>query len=99
MRTSVALGAPMATSACENTSRTSTEGTLRLNRSGSTPISAGGALGTKSVAAAASAEAKRLKAGGAIAIVDEGGNLLYLERLEGTFPAAQFPDANFIIVS
>jgi len=44
--------------------------------------------GAKSVAAAASAEARRLGAGGAIAIVDEGGNLLYLERLEGTFPAA-----------
>ena len=26
--------------------------------------------------------------GGAIAIVDNGGNLVYLERLDGTFPAA-----------
>jgi glc operon protein GlcG len=44
--------------------------------------------GAKAVAAAATAEARRLNAGGAIAIVDEGGNLVYLERLENTFPAA-----------
>jgi uncharacterized protein GlcG (DUF336 family) len=44
--------------------------------------------GAKSIAAAASAEARRLNAGGAIAIVDDGGQLVYLERLEGTFPAA-----------
>jgi glc operon protein GlcG len=43
----------------------------------------------KRVAAAASAEAKRLGAPGfALAIVDDGGHLLYLERLDGTFPAA-----------
>jgi glc operon protein GlcG len=44
--------------------------------------------GAKLVAVAASAEARRLGAGGAIAIVDEGGHLVYLERLENTFPAA-----------
>jgi len=43
----------------------------------------------KQVAATAAAEAKRLAApGGAIAIVDAGGHLIYLERLDGTFPAA-----------
>ncbi len=42
----------------------------------------------KSVAAAAAAEARKNNAGGAIAIVDDGGHLLYLERLDGTFPAA-----------
>jgi glc operon protein GlcG len=42
----------------------------------------------RAVAAAASAEATRLHAGGAIAIVDDGGHLVYLERLDGTFPAA-----------
>src|SRR5262245_30631309 len=43
----------------------------------------------KQIAASASAEAKRRSApGGAIAIVDAGGHLLYLERLDGTFPAA-----------
>jgi glc operon protein GlcG len=43
----------------------------------------------KQIAAAASAEAKRLSApGGAIAITDAGGHLVYLERLDGTFPAA-----------
>jgi len=43
----------------------------------------------KQIAATATAEAKRLSApGGAIAIVDAGGHLLYLERLDGTFPAA-----------
>jgi len=43
----------------------------------------------KQIAATATAEAKRLSApGGAIAIADAGGHLLYLERLDGTFPAA-----------
>lgn len=43
----------------------------------------------KQIAAVATAEAKRLSApGGAFAIVDAGGHLLYLERLDGTFPAA-----------
>jgi glc operon protein GlcG len=44
--------------------------------------------GAKTVASAASAEARRLGAGGAIAIVDDGGNLIYIERLENTFAAA-----------
>lgn len=44
--------------------------------------------GARSIATAAAAEAKRLGAGGAIALVDDGGNLLYLERLDNTFPAA-----------
>jgi uncharacterized protein GlcG (DUF336 family) len=44
--------------------------------------------GAKAVATAAAAEARRLNAGGAIAVVDEGGNLVYLERLDDTFPAA-----------
>ena len=42
--------------------------------------------GAKVVAAAAAAEAKRGKEGGSIAIVDDGGNLVYLERIEPTFP-------------
>jgi len=43
----------------------------------------------KRVAAAAVAEAMRVGApSAAIAIVDDGGHLLYLERLDGTFPAA-----------
>jgi len=44
--------------------------------------------GAKAVAAAAAAEARRGKEGGSIAVVDEGGNLIYLERLEPTFPAS-----------
>ncbi len=44
--------------------------------------------GAKIVAAAAAAEARKGNAGGAIAIVDDGGNLLYLERLDNTFAAA-----------
>ena len=40
------------------------------------------------IADAGVAEARRHQAGGAIAVVDDGGHLLYLERLEGTFPAA-----------
>jgi glc operon protein GlcG len=42
----------------------------------------------KAVVAAAAAEARKNGAGGAIAVVDEGGHLLALERLDGTFPAA-----------
>jgi glc operon protein GlcG len=41
----------------------------------------------KRVAAAAVAEAERLHTTGAIAVVDDGGNLLCAERLDGTFPA------------
>jgi len=44
--------------------------------------------GARKVIVAASAEAKRLNApGGVIAVVDEGGNLMALERLDGTFAA------------
>jgi len=43
----------------------------------------------KQLIASAEAEAARLHApGGAIAIVDDGGHLVMLERLDGTFPAA-----------
>lgn len=45
--------------------------------------------GAKKALAAAVAEAKRLNApGGAIAVVDDGGNLIALERLDNTFPAS-----------
>jgi glc operon protein GlcG len=43
--------------------------------------------GAKQVAAAATAEARRNHEGGVIAVVDDGGNLMYLERLDGTFAA------------
>ena len=44
--------------------------------------------GAKRVIAAAVTEAKRLNApGGVIAVVDDGGNLIALERLDGTFAA------------
>src|SRR5881397_4145694 len=44
--------------------------------------------GARKVIAAAVAEAKRLNApGGVIAVVDAGGNLMALERLDGTFAA------------
>jgi glc operon protein GlcG len=42
--------------------------------------------GAKVAAAAAVAEAKRGNEGASIAIVDDGGNLMYLERLQPTFP-------------
>ena len=42
--------------------------------------------GAKVIAAAAAAEAKKGNEGGSIAIVDEGGNLMYLERIQPTFP-------------
>jgi glc operon protein GlcG len=44
--------------------------------------------GAKRVIAAAAAKAKQLNApGGVIAVVDDGGNLMALERLDGTFAA------------
>jgi glc operon protein GlcG len=44
--------------------------------------------GARRVIAAAESEAKRLNApGGVIAVVDNGGNLMALERLDGTFAA------------
>jgi glc operon protein GlcG len=42
--------------------------------------------GAKVIAAAAAAEAKKGNEGGSIAIVDDGGNLMYLERIQPTFP-------------
>jgi glc operon protein GlcG len=42
--------------------------------------------GAKAIAAAAAAEAKKGNEGGSIAIVDDGGNLMYLERIQPTFP-------------
>src|SRR5688572_3186895 len=42
--------------------------------------------GAKAVAAAAAAEARQGNEGGSIAIVDDGGNLMYLERIQPTFP-------------
>jgi glc operon protein GlcG len=45
--------------------------------------------GAKKVIAAAVAEARRLNApGGAIAVVDDGGNLMAVERLDNTFAAS-----------
>jgi glc operon protein GlcG len=43
--------------------------------------------GARRVIAAAEAEARRHNAGGVIAVVDDGGNLVALERLDGTFVA------------
>ena len=42
--------------------------------------------GAKVVATAAAAEAKKGNEGASIAIVDDGGNLIYLERIQPTFP-------------
>jgi glc operon protein GlcG len=42
--------------------------------------------GAKLVAGVAAAEAKRGNEGASIAIVDDGGNLMYLERIQPTFP-------------
>ena len=43
--------------------------------------------GAKRVVSAAVAEAKRMNSAGVIAVVDDGGQLMYLERLDNTFPA------------
>ncbi len=42
----------------------------------------------QAIAASAAAEARKNNAGGAIAVADDGGHLLCLIRLDGTFPAA-----------
>jgi glc operon protein GlcG len=44
--------------------------------------------GAHAVVEAAIAEARKANAGGAIAVVDDGGHLVCLERIDGTFPAA-----------
>lgn len=44
--------------------------------------------GAKAILAACEAEATKLKAGGAIAVVDDGGNLIAVHRIDGTFAAA-----------
>ena len=44
--------------------------------------------GARKVAEAAASEAKRNNASGAIAVVDDGGYLILLQRLDNTFPAA-----------
>jgi glc operon protein GlcG len=44
--------------------------------------------GAERVVAAAVSEARRLKTTGAVAVVDDGGNLLALSRIDGTFAAA-----------
>lgn len=46
--------------------------------------------GARTVAAAAEAEVRRLNTTGAIAVVDDGGNLLYLLRTDNTFPAGSY---------
>lgn len=43
--------------------------------------------GARQVIAASVAEAKKSKAAGVVAVVDEGGNLMAVERLDGTFAA------------
>jgi glc operon protein GlcG len=43
--------------------------------------------GARKAIAAAVAEAKKTNATGVIAVVDEGGNLMALERIDGTFAA------------
>jgi glc operon protein GlcG len=43
--------------------------------------------GARQVIAAAVAQAHRNNAGGVIAVVDDGGNLMALERVDGTFAA------------
>ena len=41
----------------------------------------------KKIAATAASKAAELNVGGAIAVVDDSGSLIYLERLENTMPA------------
>jgi glc operon protein GlcG len=60
-------------------------------RAGDSPLSGRPGLtaaGARQVVAAAAAQARKSNSGGAIAVVDEGGNLIHLERLDGTFAAS-----------
>jgi uncharacterized protein GlcG (DUF336 family)/mannose-6-phosphate isomerase-like protein (cupin superfamily) len=43
--------------------------------------------GARRVISTVTAEAKKNNAGAAVAVVDEGGNLIAIERVDGTFPA------------
>ena len=65
---------------------------LAVAESGHAQVMAKSALtldGAKQIIAAAVAEARKLNApGGAIAVVDDGGNLIAVERLDNTFAAA-----------
>jgi len=73
---SVALALVLATTAATSHAQVVAKKTLSLD-------------GAKQVIAAAVAEARQKNApGGAIAIVDDGGNLMALERLDNTFAAA-----------
>ena len=56
--------------------------------SGQAPTPAFDLAGATRLASLAAAEARARNAGGSIAIVDAGGHLLVLNRLDGTFPAA-----------
>ena len=42
----------------------------------------------KKIAERATQKANELQVGGAIAVVDDSGNLVYLEKMDGTMPAA-----------
>jgi glc operon protein GlcG len=46
--------------------------------------------GARLVANAAETEARRLNTTGAVAVVDDGGNLLYLLRIDNTLPAGSY---------
>jgi len=67
-------------------------GASLLSQASATDLDAAATLtldGAKQVAAHAVAYAKQVNApGGAIAVVDAAGNLIYFESLEGSFPAA-----------
>jgi glc operon protein GlcG len=70
--TLLATGALLALSGLAQAQTTQSKKTLTLE-------------GAKAVAAAAAAEAKKGNEGGSIAVVDDGGNLMYLERIQPTF--------------
>jgi glc operon protein GlcG len=69
-----AIGAPAAAESAPSTA-TQQKRVLSLN-------------GAKTIGEAAEGEARRLSTTGAIAVVDDGGHLLYLSRLDNTFPSA-----------
>ena len=52
----------------------------------------------KAIAAAVDYAKKNNAPGGVIAVVDEGGNLMALERLDGTFAMVSDPDGHDVLL-
>jgi glc operon protein GlcG len=87
---SLAAGLIVAAAATTHAARAPAQASTPMSPAPSTGVNSKQALtldGAKAVVARAAAEARRNNSPGAIAVVDDGGALIYLERLDNTFPA------------